>query len=285
VVRNDRLQMSEAVTIYHNPACGTSRNTLALIRASGIEPAVIEYLQNPPDAATLRSLLARMNMSARDLLRVKGTPHQDAGLDAPGVDDARLLEQMLRHPILINRPIVVTARGVRLCRPSDLVLELLPRRPPAGVLKEDGSPPLVDMPVESTDSGLQAGLAAAHLPTDDLQEPNRQFFAYESLDGARAGYGGFELYDGEALLRSIAVNEVRRGHGIGRSILALLLRRAFDSGARRAWLLTTDAQHFFERAGFKAAQRQDAPAAILATRQATTLCPASASLLMRAIHP
>jgi arsenate reductase len=225
-----------------------------------------------------------MNMSAQELLRVKGTPHQHLGLDAPGVDEARLVEEMLRHPILINRPIVVTTRGARLCRPSDLVLEMLPRRPAAGTLKEDGSPPLVDIPVAGIDPGLQVQLAAAHLPTDDLQEPNRQFFAYDTLDGERAGYGGFELYGTDALLRSITVQQARRGHGIGKGIVALLLRRAFDRGARRAWLLTTDAQGFFEQAGFKAAVRQDAPATILATRQATALCPASAALLTRRIQ-
>jgi arsenate reductase len=277
--------MIDAVTIYHNPACGTSRNTLAAIRASGIEPAVIEYLQHPPDEATLRELLARMNMSARDLLRVKGTPCRELGLDAPGVDDARVIEQMLRHPILINRPVVVTTRGVRLCRPSDLVLEVLPQRPAAGTLKEDGSPLLIDIPVQGTDAGLRALLAAEHLPVDDLPEPNRQLFACETLDGERAGYGGFELYGGEALLRSITVEPARRGRGIGKGIVALLLRRAFDRGARRAWLLTTDAQEFFAQAGFKPALREYAPASILATRQAAVLCPASASLLMRDIHP
>jgi len=114
-----------AVTIYHNPACGTSRNTLALIRNAGIEPTVIEYLKTPPDRATLVDLLNRMGMRPRELLRDKGTPYGELGLAAAHWTDEALIEQMLIHPILINRPIVVTPWGVRLCRPSESVLEIL----------------------------------------------------------------------------------------------------------------------------------------------------------------
>ncbi len=114
------------VTVYHNPACGTSRNVLALIRAAGIEPQVVEYLKNPPDRATLESLLARMNFKPRDILREKGTPYAELGLGADHWSDAELIDQMLAHPILINRPIVITPRGVKLCRPSETVLDLLP---------------------------------------------------------------------------------------------------------------------------------------------------------------
>lgn len=114
------------VTIYHNPACGTSRNTLALIRSAGIEPRVIEYLKDPPDRATLRSLLARMGVRPRDLLREKGTPYAELKLAEDHWSDDDLIDQMLAHPILINRPIVVTARGVKLCRPSEVVLDILP---------------------------------------------------------------------------------------------------------------------------------------------------------------
>ena len=114
------------VSIYHNPACGTSRNTLALIRGAGIEPAVIEYLKTPPDRATLVDLLKRMGMRPRELLREKGTPYLELGLAAEHWTDAQLIEQMLAHPILINRPIVVaTPWAVRLCRPSEAVLEIL----------------------------------------------------------------------------------------------------------------------------------------------------------------
>lgn len=119
---------SVPVTIYHNPACGTSRNTLGLIREAGIEPTVIEYLQTPPDRATLLDLLKRMGMRPRELLREKGTPYAELGLGADHWSDAQLIDQMLAHPILINRPIVVTPRGVKLCRPSETVLEILPPR-------------------------------------------------------------------------------------------------------------------------------------------------------------
>lgn len=114
------------VTIYHNPACGTSRNTLELIRHAGIEPTVIEYLKTPPDRATLESLIARMGISTRALLREKGTPYAELGLGAAHWSDAQLIDHMLAHPILINRPIVITSRGVKLCRPSETVLDILP---------------------------------------------------------------------------------------------------------------------------------------------------------------
>ncbi|WP_336367360.1 arsenate reductase (glutaredoxin) [Marinobacter sp. C2H3] len=125
------------VTIYHNPNCGTSRNTLAMIQASGENPTVIEYLQTPPDRATLESLIARMGITPRDLLRRKSTPYDDLGLDDPTMTDAQLIDAMMAHPILINRPIVVTDRGVRLCRPSEQVLDLLDH-PPESFTKEDG---------------------------------------------------------------------------------------------------------------------------------------------------
>ena len=114
-----------AVTIYHNPACGTSRNTLALIRNAGIEPTVIEYLKTPPGRATLVDLLKRMGMRPRELLREKGTPYGELGLAAAHWTDEALIDQLLIHPILMNRPIVVTPWGVRLCRPSESVLEIL----------------------------------------------------------------------------------------------------------------------------------------------------------------
>ncbi|MBS0366756.1 MAG: arsenate reductase (glutaredoxin) [Proteobacteria bacterium] len=114
------------VTIYHNPACGTSRKTLALIRDSGVEPTVIEYLKTPPDRATLIDLLARMRLRPRDLLRQKESIYAELGLGAAHWTDEQLIDLMLTHPILINRPIVVTPRGVRLCRPQEAVLELLP---------------------------------------------------------------------------------------------------------------------------------------------------------------
>jgi arsenate reductase len=125
------------VTIYHNPACGTSRNTLAMIRASGEEPVVIEYLRHPPDRARLKQLIAAMNIPVRALLREKGTPYAELGLGDPALSDDVLLDAMLAHPVLINRPIVETPKGTRLCRPSELVLPLL-KTPAATFVKEDG---------------------------------------------------------------------------------------------------------------------------------------------------
>ena len=126
-----------SVTIYHNPACGTSRNTLAMIRQSGEEPEVIEYLKTPPSRACLIELIAAMKISARALLREKGTPYAELGLADPKWSDDQLIDFMLAHPILINRPIVVTPKGARLCRPSEAVLELLDH-PPTSFVKEDG---------------------------------------------------------------------------------------------------------------------------------------------------
>jgi arsenate reductase len=126
------------ITIYHNPACGTSRNVLAMIRNAGEEPQVVEYLKTPPDRATLERLIAAMGISPRDLLRQKGTPYEALGLGSPTWTDAQLIDFMLQEPILINRPIVVTPLGTRLCRPSEAVLDLLPRAQQGAFAKEDG---------------------------------------------------------------------------------------------------------------------------------------------------
>ncbi|MCR8958949.1 arsenate reductase (glutaredoxin) [Variovorax sp. S2] len=126
------------VTIYHNPACGTSRNVLALIRNTGEEPTVIEYLKTPPDRATLKQLIAAMGTPVRDVLRQKGTPCDELGLGDPKWTDDQLIDFMLQHPILINRPIVVTPLGTRLCRPSEVVLDILPRPQLGAFAKEDG---------------------------------------------------------------------------------------------------------------------------------------------------
>ncbi|MBR1127006.1 arsenate reductase (glutaredoxin) [Bradyrhizobium iriomotense] len=126
-----------SVTIYHNPDCGTSRNTLAMIRQSGVEPTVIEYLKTPPSRDTLKDLVAAMGISVRALLREKGTPYKELGLADPKWTDDDLLDFMMAHPILINRPIVVTAKGTRLCRPSEAVVDLLDN-PVGRFVKEDG---------------------------------------------------------------------------------------------------------------------------------------------------
>lgn len=128
------------VTIYHNPACGTSRNVLGLIRNSGEEPQIIEYLKTPPSRAELIDLIQRMGMPVRDVLRRKDTPYDALGLDDPALTDDQLLDAMMTHPILINRPIVVTPLGVKLCRPSETVLDILANPQRDAFSKEDGTP-------------------------------------------------------------------------------------------------------------------------------------------------
>lgn len=129
-----------SITIYHNPQCGTSRNVLALIRNSGEEPRVIEYLKTPPSRDELVSLIHRMGVSVRDVLRRKGTPYDELRLDDPKWTDDQLIDFMMQHPTLINRPIVVTPLGVKLCRPSEAVLDILPNPQKGAFSKEDGEP-------------------------------------------------------------------------------------------------------------------------------------------------
>ncbi len=126
------------VTIYHNPDCGTSRNTLAMIRNAGIEPSVIDYLQNPPSRDQLKTMIADAGLSVREAIREKGTPFDALGLADPALSDDQLLDAMLAHPILINRPFVITPIGTRLCRPSEAVLDILPETHKGAFAKEDG---------------------------------------------------------------------------------------------------------------------------------------------------
>jgi arsenate reductase len=127
-----------SITIYHNPDCGTSRNALAMIRQSGVEPEIIEYLKTPPTRTRLLELIAAMGMSVRALLRQRGTPYADLGLDDAKWTDDELVDLMLTQPILINRPIVVTPKGVKLCRPSEAILDILPNPHIGKFVKEDG---------------------------------------------------------------------------------------------------------------------------------------------------
>ena len=126
------------VTIYHNPQCGTSRNTLALIRNAGVEPTIIEYLKTPPTRAVLKDLISKAGLTVREAIRQKGTPYAELGLDDPALTDDQLLDTMVAHPILINRPFVVTPWGVRLSRPSEKVLDILPLPQKGPFHKEDG---------------------------------------------------------------------------------------------------------------------------------------------------
>jgi len=130
--------MTTDVIIYHNPECGTSRNALAMIRNAGIEPHVVEYLKTPPSRALLESLIARAGIAPRALLREKGTPFDELGLGNPDLTDTQLVDAMMAHPILINRPLVVSPLGVKLCRPSEAVLDLIPAEQRGAFAKEDG---------------------------------------------------------------------------------------------------------------------------------------------------
>ncbi len=274
------------VTIYHNPDCGTSRSTLKLLRAYGIEPVVIEYLDTPPSTPELIALLDRMGVPVREVLREKGTPYADLGLGNPVLTDHELHAAIQAHPILLNRPIVVTTKGAKLCRPSDVVLDLLPDElPDMTATRDDGTPYLRDDPTRGDSPDLAAALRAAGLPTADLADPGRTFFHYTTLDRYGVGWGGFELYGADVLLRSLAVMPRFHRQGYGRNLTALLMRRAYDQGARRAYALTSDpkARAFFERLGFAACDRASASITIQNTRQASGLCPASATLLTKRI--
>lgn len=127
-----------SVTIYHNPACGTSRNALAMIRNAGIEPKIIQYLTTPPSRAELQDMIRQAGLTVRQAIREKGTPYAELGLAAPALTDDQLLDAMLTHPILINRPFVITELGARLCRPSEVVLDILPSPQQGPFTKEDG---------------------------------------------------------------------------------------------------------------------------------------------------
>lgn len=268
--------------IYHNPDCGTSRNALALLRHAGAEPEVIEYLQTPPSRGEIAAFADAMGYAVRDLLREKGTPFSELGLSDKSLSDDRLLDAIEAHPILLNRPIVVTDKGTALCRPSEVVLDLLDGAVSGDIRKDDGAPFLKDHVIEDK-GALSAALDAEGLPSDDIEEPGRRFYRFETLSGDAVGYGGFETYGRDALLRSIVIEQDKRGQGLGRNLTQLLLTRAFNEGARHAWLLTTSAAPFFERAGFKTVDRGSAPQSILDTRQAASLCPSSAPLLARRI--
>ncbi|MFC4277958.1 arsenate reductase (glutaredoxin) [Achromobacter aloeverae] len=239
------------ITIYHNPDCGTSRNVLAALQALRLNPMVIEYLKAPPDAGTLKSLITAASMSVRDAIRVKGTPYKELGLDGAEWSDDALIEQTVRHPILINRPLVVTGKGVRLCRPSDVVLDLVDTPHGIRLEKEEGVPFLGDTLISS--EAVAAGQAT---PV--------QFYAYRATDGAVLAHASVALQGTHALVHTLTVDAAHRGQGLGHNVLALLLRRAFEQGARRAWVSSDTAGAFFGKSGFKTIDRGQAPSAVLA---------------------
>jgi len=270
------------VTIYHNPACGTSRNTLAMIRNAGIEPTVIEYLQTPPTRAELMDLAARMGLPLRSILRRKGTPFDALGLADAG--DAELLDAVDRHPILINRPIVVTMAGVRLCRPSEVVLELLDSPQETAFVKEDGEPVVVARRLDTAAMGALAdALSAARLPVADLGLADRRFYRFATTIDETVGFGGIEGAGPDRLIRSVVVAPERRGQAYGKAVAQTLERLAGEDGAQRLHLLTTGAAPFFARLGYEAKDRAEAPAAIAASEEFKGLCPASAAYMTKAV--
>jgi arsenate reductase len=155
--------------VYHNPDCGTSRNVLALLRSAGSEPDVIEYLVTPPSRQTLESLITDAGLTVRGALRIKGTPYKELGLGDMALTDAQLIDHMLRPPILINRPFVVTERGTRLCRPSGLALDLMAPDLAVSLDKEDGAPFLRDEQVTRGDPDFVTALLDVGLPSGDLR--------------------------------------------------------------------------------------------------------------------
>lgn len=270
------------VVVYHNPACGTSRNALAMIRRAGIDPMVVPYLDEPPTKERLRELSHQSGLTVREMIREKGTPFAELGLDRPSVDDEALLDAMVANPILINRPMVLTPTWAKLCRPSETVLDLLEDWPREDFVKDDGTPFLESVRIPGGSDDLRDALAAASLPTGDLEEPGRTFFRFQLLGGLVVGYGGYEVHGRDALLRSVCRTE-RSAKGVGPNLVQLLMSRAFDDGARHAFVLTEGAAKFFRGIGFVDTDRAAAPEAIRSTRQALELCPASASLLSRRI--
>ncbi len=271
------------VTIYHNPACGTSRNTLALIRNAGIEPTVIEYLKTPPSRAELLDLVQRIGVPLRAILRRKGTPFDALGLEDAG--ETALLDAVDRHPILINRPIVVTPLGVKLCRPSEEVLELLDRPQQCEFFKEDGEPVLTArvLDADALDE-MAAMLAEARLPVADLALPGRRFYRFANTVDEMVGFGGIEGQGPDRLIRSVVVRRDRRGKRHGKAVAQMLERQAGADGAQRLHLLTTDAAPFFQSLGYEQRDRAEAPAAIAATGQFRTLCSAGAAYLTKTVR-
>ena len=273
------------VTIYHNPACGTSRNVLALIRNAGIEPKVIEYLKHPPTRTELLDLVSQMDVPLRTIMRRKATPFDELGLGDPSLGDNALLDAIDKHPILINRPIVVTPLGVRLCRPSETVLDLLDRPQRSEFFKEDGEPVIVGQRLDGKALELlKSALTSAGLPSADIGLPGQCLYRFTTTLDETVGFGGIEGDGADRLLRSLVVLPDKRGRHYGKAIANSLERLAGEDGAERLHLLTTDAASFFETTGYASSERDTAPATIARTAEFTTLCPASARYMVKSVR-
>ncbi|MCB1479784.1 MAG: arsenate reductase (glutaredoxin) [Rhodobiaceae bacterium] len=269
--------------IWHNPECGTSRNVLRILEACGLDPQVVRYRETPPDKETLARTIFDAGMSVRDALRRRGTPYDEMGLDDPGLSDDDLLDAMLREPVLINRPFVRTGKGVALCRPAEMVFDLIDAPVPADLMRTNGDALTLDKRIGADAPELKTALETAGLPVSDLESCGGVFFSYATPDGKLAGFGGFQTLGKDALIRSVVVVPERRGQGLSKAIVPLLLRRAFDAGARTAWLLTETAPAAFEKLKFVRVERNEAPEALRATEEFSALCPASAALMRKTI--
>ncbi len=274
-----------SVTIYHNPNCGTSRNTLAMIRNAGIEPVVIEYLKTPPGPHELMELVRRMGVPLRSVLRRKGTPFDELGLGDPAVDDAALLVAIEHHPILINRPIVVTRRGVALCRPSEVVLDLLDAPQRTDFVKEDGDPVVIADRLSAGElAELEVALIGAGLPAGDIRSHTGSFYRFAKPLGQTVGYGGLEGGGDDALLRSLIVLPAFRGQGFGKAIALALERIAATASVTTLHVLTMSAEGLFTKLGYRVEARASTPAEIAATAEFRDLCPASAIYLTKSVR-
>ncbi len=274
-----------SVTIYHNPDCGTSRNTLAMIRNAGIEPVVIEYLKTPPSSHELLELVRRMGVPLRSVMRRKGTPFDELGLGDPAVDDAALLAAIDHHPILINRPIVVTRRGAALCRPSEVILDLLDAPQRTDFIKEDGDRVVIADRLSLADLGeLEAALMDAGLPAGDIASLTGSFYRFAKPLGQTVGYGGLQATGEDALLRSLVVLPAFRGQGFGKAVVLTLERIAATASHTTLHVLTISAEGLFTKLGYRAGPRESAPSAIAATSAFRDLCPASAIYLTKSVR-
>ncbi|MBS7540018.1 arsenic resistance N-acetyltransferase ArsN2 [Ancylobacter lacus] len=288
--------------VYHAADDAESRAALALIRHAGLEPHVIAPARSPPAPVLLDELARRARRPLATLLRAAETRGAGEGLATKGLATKGLATEGLATEGLatagrpagaapaeepgagLRTPLVVSPLGVKLCRPAERVLDLLPVVPATDLDREDGAPFLREEQVAATEPRLAKALREAGLPTQDLRASPGRFFAFRTLGGRLVGYGGYEAFGPEALLRSVLVRPEFRGRGAGRAMVRLLTGRAGEDGAERAWLLTQDAAGFFERLGFAPVAREAAPAAIRQTPQAASLCPASARLLGRILQ-
>lgn len=237
------------VEIYHNPSCSMSRNALRLIREAGVEPKIIEYLETPPTRAELLQRLDEAQIPVREILRTKESQFAALGLADNSLPDTAILDALDAHPILMQRPIVVSPLGVNVCRPPELVLALLHNAPRPETRREDGSDFLVDEEIELSPQLISA-LLAEDMPVDALDD-SCTVYRMRSLAGAELAYAAIEIERRVARLIAFVVLPAARNKRVGRNMMHLLSRRAFDLGAREMSVASGKAAGFFHRLGFE----------------------------------